>query len=67
MFSLTFRDMLFYVNIVHMKGDDAVVGPKQHLCCYVFDSSWFTDFFSDSTQIMLPNYWDQGKSQVLRS
>ena len=50
-----------------MKGDDAVVSQKHHLCCYVFDSSWFADFFSDSTQIMLPNYWDQGKNQVLRS
>ena len=33
------RYAFVYVNIVHMKGDDAVVSQKHHLCCYVFDSS----------------------------
>ena len=39
------RHAFVYVNIVHMEVDDAVVSQKHHLCWYIFDSSWLTNFF----------------------
>ena len=35
-----------------MEVDDAVVSQKHHLYLYIFDSSWFTDFFQTLPKLL---------------